>query len=187
MCVFIDSPLAHPSNKSPPTRRQFSPPSAVWLRWWVLCSMADSSRRLAVSQPTWRHQGVATGTRRQDPSSENAFSVPPFDLKGPNASQAASGAEWKDIPTQGTKGNMNAYVCIYAYKWRLFTRKTDNQTSVIFKRDNLPMRGSAHISTSALIQLASWVSGEEMASLIGQKQKSFTTSARKGAFSLFMG
>lgn len=115
MCVFIDSPLAHPSNKSPPTRRQFSPPSAVWLRWGVLCSMADSSRRLAVSQPTWRHQGVATGTRRQDPRLENAFFVPPFELKGANAKQAPSSAEWKDNTAQGARGNMKAYVCVYAY------------------------------------------------------------------------
>lgn len=90
MCAFIDSPLAHPSNKSPPTRRQFSPPSAVWLWWWVFCSMADTSRLLAVSQPTWRHQGVARGTRRQDLRLENAFFVPPFDLKGPNAKHVAT-------------------------------------------------------------------------------------------------
>lgn len=49
------------------------------------------------------------------------------------------------------------------------------------------MRGSAHISTIAVFPLASWVLGEETASLIGQTKKSFTTSYRKGAFILFMG
>lgn len=58
----------------------------------------------------------------------------PSTLKGANAKQAPSSAEWKDNTTQGTRGNMKAYVCVYAYKWRLFTRKTDNQTSVMVRR-----------------------------------------------------
>lgn len=66
MCCFTDSPLAHPNNTSPPTSEPFSPPSSVtasvWM-WWGLFSstLTDSSRLLAVFQPTGRHQGVASG------------------------------------------------------------------------------------------------------------------------------
>lgn len=130
MCSFTDSPLANPANKSPPTRKPFSPPNAftaiLWMWWCLLLHdwLLPPPRRFPAHMAP---PGSGQWPRRQDLNSEYAFLLPPSGSKAFNARdrpQRPYNVEWRDNMTCGERENI--IFTITCLVMAPFKRKTDN-------------------------------------------------------------